>query len=172
MFHHFPIYAVSGGFDMFRWFNEVLEISLSQSSIKYTRFNHEEVRLIWIPLCFLGFYSQTHIYFLILTVFISLNLQTCKFWLSKPIVCTSFVSLFVLLLPFSARLKWTLDSTPAWSRFVRAVWGHPKLCRFCKFMEFCGLKHMITKHFRYLKWRYSPKKAECKAYVRENPPQK
>ena len=30
-------------------------------------------------------------------------------------------------------------------------------------------KPQITRHFRYLKWRYSPIKAVCKAYVRENP---
>ena len=30
----------------------------------------------------------------------------------------------------------------------------------------------FTKHFRYLKWRYSPIEAVRKAYVRENPPEK
>ena len=30
----------------------------------------------------------------------------------------------------------------------------------------------VTKHFRYLKWRYSPIKFVCKAYVGENPSQK
>ena len=35
-------------------------------------------------------------------------------------------------------------------------------------MEIKFFETFLTKHFRYLKWRYSPKKAVCKAYVRES----
>ena len=37
---------------------------------------------------------------------------------------------------------------------------------------FFGLLDSLTKHFRYLKWRYSPMQAVCKAYVRGNLPPK
>ena len=47
-----------------------------------------------------------------------------------------------------------------------------KLCHLGSLLPFWKLKwQWITKHFRYLKWRYSPINAVCKAYVRGNPPQ-
>ena len=39
-------------------------------------------------------------------------------------------------------------------------------------VNFQGCSPQLTKHFTYLKWRYSPIWAICKAYVREEPPPK